>query len=295
MGGVAIAVASLPAVVAATQGVTAWLAVLGLAVAFIVGFVDDRTPLSPRQKFVGQLIASALGACAVVAGTGWLETGGGPGAPGAPVGLGSRLPAPLVIALGTIWIAAFQNAVNFLDNIDGVSPGTAAIALAGLSLFWAGDPAAAVAGALALGTIGFLPYNVTSRAKLFLGDAGSLMLGQAVGYFSLGAIALSGGLWDACAIAVVVLVPVADITFVVVTRLASGRSPAQGGRDHTTHRLFARQGSVTATFVTFWVVGIVLAVTGLVLTGPAAAAALCVLVIAGLELGRRMARWPTPG
>jgi UDP-GlcNAc:undecaprenyl-phosphate GlcNAc-1-phosphate transferase len=206
------------------------------------------------------------------------------------------LPAPLVFLSGLVWIVAFQNAVNFLDNMDGIVAGIVTIALAALVLHvesgrWAFP---LVVGSAALG---FLPWNARSPARLFLGDAGSLPLGHALGVTSLAAVWTAPTAAPAVAPVIVVLIPIVDITFVTLTRLAAGRSPAVGGRDHTTHRLFARVGSVTVTRRIFWGCALVLGAASLWVRSLSGAGALVVLGVAALActwVGRRFASMPSP-
>ena len=102
---------------------------------------------------------------------------------------------------------------------------------------------------------------------------------------------------QAAAIVVAVLVPLLDIAFVTITRLQRGQSPAVGGRDHTTHRLAGRTGSVVTARRLFWLAGIVVGVLSIwirTLPTNAAMAVVGLLIGAAIGLGRRMARYPEP-
>jgi UDP-GlcNAc:undecaprenyl-phosphate GlcNAc-1-phosphate transferase len=140
------------------------------------------------------------------------------------------------------------NAFNLLDNMDGLCAGIALIVGAALLIdLLPGSSGSALADvrylALLLGaTGGFLVYNV-NPASIFMGDSGSLLLG-----FSFAAVTLSSshegaGRSDILSIVaaplLVLMIPIFDTTLVTVSRILSGRSAAQGGRDHSSHRLVA--------------------------------------------------------
>lgn len=194
---------------------SAWLA--------LVGFVDDRDGMAPLVKMAGQAAAALV---LIVA------------------GIHIRIfdNAILDVALTMFWIIGIINAMNFQDNMDGLAAGITAIA----SIFFfvmavqqeltlVGSLAAALAGA----SVGFLIYNF-NPASTFMGDTGSMVLG-----FLLAVLAIKLDFnvptnrqvvtWM---VPVVVLgLPIFDMTLVVFTRLRERRSPMQGGKDHTSHRL----------------------------------------------------------
>lgn len=149
---------------------------------------------------------------------------------------------PLDLALTLFWYVGIINAVNFLDNMDGLAAGMGAIAAFFLFLLAAlqgqtlvSSLSAALCGAL----IGFLIYNF-NPASLFMGDMGSLPIGFLLAVLGLKlrfATQVPAASWM---IPILVLgLPIFDTTLVVFTRLREGRSPAQGGKDHTSHRLVA--------------------------------------------------------
>jgi UDP-GlcNAc:undecaprenyl-phosphate GlcNAc-1-phosphate transferase len=141
--------------------------------------------------------------------------------------------------LALVWLVGLTNALNFLDNMDGLCAGISAVvalSFAALALL-AGQPGTAiVAMAVAGATIGFLRFNFPP-ASIFLGDGGSLFLGYSLA--SLGIMtARQGAFTESLLVPVIAIAyPIFDITFVSVTRYNRGQSLAQGGRDHTSHRL----------------------------------------------------------
>jgi UDP-GlcNAc:undecaprenyl-phosphate GlcNAc-1-phosphate transferase len=230
LGGVAIMSALLVGTVA--TGVASHLAVpLGCAIAiFLVGLVDDATNLKPSTKLIALIgVASAL----VLTGyrLNWLES------------------RTLDSLLTIIWVVGLANAFNLLDNMDGLCAGTGLIAatmmtiglLTGVTREIAGNEIQfliVLGGAIA----GFLVYNLPP-ASIFMGDSGSLLIGFTLATFTLSAEGIRASRSDILAVIAapvfVLLVPIFDTTLVTVSRLLSGRSPARGGRDHSSHRLVA--------------------------------------------------------
>jgi len=156
-------------------------------------------------------------------------------------------------------VIGISNAVNLLDNMDGLSAGVSmvsALSMAAYCLFGGAPESALALLALAGACGGFLLYNF-NPARIFMGDCGSLFLG-----FSLAALSLSASgthrtaqsLVLSMLVPVVVLaIPIFDTALVSVARTLNGRSIAQGGRDHSSHRLVAlglsERGTVIALYV----------------------------------------------
>jgi len=148
------------------------------------------------------------------------------------------------MALAIFWLIGITNAINLLDNMDGLASGIAIIAAGFLALSFVNSgqyTEALVMLVFAGGLLGFLVYN-SNPASIFMGDCGSMFVG-----FFLASSALmhvSGGrsrsFLPVLAVPILVLfIPIFDTTFVTVLRKLSGRSASQGGRDHTSHRLVA--------------------------------------------------------
>jgi UDP-GlcNAc:undecaprenyl-phosphate GlcNAc-1-phosphate transferase len=221
--------------------------VSGAAISLAWGLWDDRFGMGVRLKLVGQLLA---GACLVAA--------------GAIPDFG--LPDWIEIAIMMFTLVALMNAVNFLDNMNGMIAGYAAIAMLGFafgSILRHSYGLAAAQLALAGACVGFLPWNFP-KARIFLGDAGSLLLG-----YSLGASAILGftGMpvgWGRWGTLFALAYPAFDIIFVVVTRLRDGRKVQQGGKDHSNHRIARWIQCPKRTVILLWVSGAVLSVSGLV-------------------------------
>lgn len=227
LGGIAIAAAVLGAVLLLLPPSREILIVLGASAAlFFVGLADDFLHIKPYQKLISQLLAAA-----------------------AVVALGLILPwtgSYIGNVLITIfWLVGITNAVNMLDNMDGLAAGVSAIAALFLAInFYTGDQLAQAlmllvfAGAL----LGFLVYN-HHPASIFMGDCGSMFVGFFLAASVLAAGTGSGRSRSVVAVlavpVLVLVVPIFDTTLVTLLRKAAGRPVSQGGNDHTSHRLVA--------------------------------------------------------
>jgi UDP-GlcNAc:undecaprenyl-phosphate GlcNAc-1-phosphate transferase len=224
LGGYAIAISFLFVVgLRGTVAVT-WPLLVGPGLMFALGALDDVFRLRPATKLVAQMTIAAI-----------------------MIAL-----APAVHITGTLivdslltftWIVGITNAFNLLDNIDGLSAGTAAIAglfyLAVLAPAGA-SPLAHVVAALVGAALGFLFFNF-HPASIFMGDSGSLFLGSMLAATAIfAAPGLNSAVVPVTAIPLLILlIPIFDTAFVTVTRPMAGRSPMLGGRDHLSHRLVA--------------------------------------------------------
>jgi UDP-GlcNAc:undecaprenyl-phosphate/decaprenyl-phosphate GlcNAc-1-phosphate transferase len=186
---------------------------LGATAAFGLGLCDDERWIGPRVKFAGQVAIAA--ATATVIKPTWLPTG-------------AALPVAAIV------LVAAMNSFNFLDNIDGLAAGTAAVAAGALAVTTLVEDtpglqvlACAVAGAC----LGFLPLNYRRNrpAAIFMGDSGSHFLASPAGAGGISATVVAPLL--------ILALPILDTSLVVLVRLAEGRPIWQGGRDHLSHRL----------------------------------------------------------
>ncbi|HXU81705.1 MAG TPA: hypothetical protein VN914_09930 [Polyangia bacterium] len=239
-GGVGIAIAFLITyVVTRAPGETGdLLLVLCAAGMFVVGLVDDRITLKPYAKLVAQIVLSTI---LTMSGRRlhWLVS---------PV---------LDQALTIFWLVGITNAINLLDNLDGLAAGVAAIAAAFLVYFChaSGQHAEAMLAAAFCGAVlGFLVFNF-NPASIFMGDCGSLFLGFFLG--GLASVTPAVGsrqnvlvvLWMPV---LLLLIPILDTTLVTISRKVHGRPVSQGGRDHTSHRLVALGLSDRAAALVLW-------------------------------------------
>jgi UDP-GlcNAc:undecaprenyl-phosphate GlcNAc-1-phosphate transferase len=223
MGGVAIWAAVLAGVAAAAvfdggRRWEPWLALLaGGSFLCVIGAIDDRRNLKPATKVVVQLIAAALAISA---------------------GYQIRFfhSELLNLAVSFFWIVVITNAVNLLDNMDGLAAGIVMIAAGYVGLGQAGSSDSILALALAGSLVAFLVFNF-NPASIFMGDSGSMFIGYTLAGLSLARDDASNIVSFIAVPAATLLVPILDTSLVTVTRLARGRSIAEGGRDHASHRL----------------------------------------------------------
>jgi UDP-GlcNAc:undecaprenyl-phosphate GlcNAc-1-phosphate transferase len=221
--------------------------IAGATVASLVGLWDDRWGMKPIFKLVGQLVAAAL---MIAFGT-QIRVGESLAAAAHLPGLLGGA-AALDIGATLLWIVGITNALNLMDNMDGLAGGVAGWAafffflLAGFS---GQSLVAPLALALAGACVGFLYYNFRP-GHIFMGDTGSLFLGfllSAVGIllrFPVLHDPLTGETINHQSVTwmiplLVLGLPIFDTTLVTVSRLRRGVPITRGGRDHTSHRLVA--------------------------------------------------------
>jgi UDP-GlcNAc:undecaprenyl-phosphate GlcNAc-1-phosphate transferase len=246
---------------------------LGATLVAGIGLLDDRYGLGIRIR----LIVAALAGCIAAA---------------YGVRFGITGVAILDAALTVFWIVAITNAVNFLDNMDGLAAGLSSIAAAfflAIALAQGLTVVSSLAAALLGSAVGFLIYNF-NPASTFMGDMGALMLGFVLAVLGVKVDMVLGDPGPRWLVPLLVLaLPAFDIVLVIFTRLAEGRSPGEAGKDHTSHRLMSLGLSQRQTLFVlyggclfFGVAGLALSVT----TGPGAwVGALAVIVGVGALYG----------
>lgn len=221
-------------------GLERWEALAAVAVMFCLGLWDDFFSLSPRVKLFVEISVAGF-----LISRGWRFE------------LGFEV---ISIFVTLLWIIGITNATNLLDNMDGISAGTSAVALLAASvigsLLYPDDPMAAFSMIAAGAAAGFLIFNF-APAKIYMGDSGSLSLGMMVALSVLFASKERSSGWETVFLAALVCwVPIFDTTLVTVARLLEGRPVALGGRDHITHRLFGLGFTERHVAVTLWSVTI---------------------------------------
>ncbi len=197
---------------------------VGASLMSFLGVWDDRRSLSPLLKLAGQFLAASI----------LVFTG---------VRVGTFPWEALNIVLTLGWVVVITNAMNLLDNMDGLSGGVAAAAAIYfllLALMNGQVLVGALSAALVGASLGFLVYNF-NPARIFMGDAGALFIG-----FVLAAVGIKLRFPDGLQIVtwmVPVLIlglPLFDTTLVIISRLRRGLNPlTTPGRDHVSHRLVA--------------------------------------------------------
>jgi UDP-GlcNAc:undecaprenyl-phosphate GlcNAc-1-phosphate transferase len=227
LGGVAIVLSFTAVVVIAVlvrppvSGGGQVIAVLGTAMALaLMGLIDDLRGLSPWLRLLLEIAAGVLV---------WrLDFG-------TDLFHGGFEDAVITVA----WVVGVTNALNLLDNMDGLSAGVSVIAsLWFFAIAAANDQflVATLAIALAGCASGFLRSNF-HPARIYMGDAGSLFLGFMLAVIGM-RLRFDGPSDVTFFVPILVLgIPMFDTSLVLVNRLLHGRNPMSGGRDHLSHRL----------------------------------------------------------
>jgi UDP-GlcNAc:undecaprenyl-phosphate GlcNAc-1-phosphate transferase len=275
-----------------------WPSVTAATLMFVVGLVDDVVQIRPLAKLGAQLAAAAL-----------------------LISQGRILPwthDPLIDgAITVVWVVGIGNAMNLLDNMDGLAAGIAAIASVFLGItFWTNgqEHLLALPGIVAGAALAFLVFNF-KPASVFMGDSGSLFLGTLLAAMGLlSSYGRSRGVASVLLTPVLIMaIPILDTTLVSITRRLRGQPVSVGGRDHTSHRLVALGASERRAVVILYAVAAASGAVALIVRELRADALLAVIPAFGLavlffalylgmvpvEKARRTAvsdgRLPTPG
>jgi UDP-GlcNAc:undecaprenyl-phosphate GlcNAc-1-phosphate transferase len=205
--------------------------VAGTMVLWILGTLDDRIDVSPAVRLTVE-VAAAAGLWALD--LGWSVAGGD----------------ALNLLLTVTWVVGLVNAFNLMDNADGAAATVGSITALAIAVLALGENDVALA-ALCLGLagacVGFLPYNLSAPARIFLGDGGSLPIGFALAASILALPGNEPGGWDVLLAAMLLAgLPVLDTVLVLVSRRRRRMPLFRGGRDHLAHRLVGRLPSPLA-------------------------------------------------
>ncbi len=230
-----------------------------------VGVWDDVMQMRPRNKLVAQVVVALVSMMYGFIipgitnpfdrnpGTNWID-----------------FPLWLGIPVTLLWYVGMMNAINFLDGLDGLLAGVAAISsvfLFVIAVLHSNPVVALVVIALAGAALGFLPYNF-NPARIILGDAGSLFIG-----YVFATVSIIGASKTAIAISVVVpllvlALPVLDTAAVIVRRASSGKRITEADRGHFHHQLIFRFGlNVRQAVLLLYAVCFVLGAVALAFSG----------------------------
>ena len=265
-----------------------WTTLAGSLCFFVIGLADDLFALSPWPRLAGQIAVSIVV---------WSQ-GVRIGAIDLPWITGTSsvivLPDVLSLAATVIWLVGITNAINWLDGLDGLAAGVAGIAAVGLLSvsFSLHQPAAGLlAAALAGCCFGFLRHNF-NPARIFMGDGGSYFLG-----FSLAAVSIVGPAKGLTTVSLllpllILSLPLADMSAVIMGRLSDGHSPFYPDRRHLHHRLlragFSHRRTVMLIYVfTQWLAALAMVVANVEMRFLWLALATAILVGTVVVLRRR--------
>lgn len=220
----------------------------------IVGLIDDKKHLGPMLKlfaqFVTAFVAAFFGDIRVEM---FIDN------------------VFITSCLSAFWIVLIVNSFNFLDNMDGLSAGIAAICSAILLAAAAKSGQVFVSGLaiVFIGTlVGFLAFNFPP-AKVFMGDAGSLVVGFVVACLTLKTTyyhqAGDGAVYSVFLPLIVMAVPLYDFISVFILRISQGRSPFVGDTQHFSHRIRRRGLTDKQTAATMYIATLACGISGLFL------------------------------
>ena len=258
MGGLAIFIGFLLSILVFSRELDRGLQsiLLGAIVIVILGVFDDKYALGAKLKLVVQLLAACI---VVFYGNLRIDRLTNP--------FGSSLYSywdfgVFAYPITIIWIVAITNAVNFIDGLDGLACGVSCISsinMLVIALLVSNEEVSILMAALTGACLGFVPYNF-NPAKIFMGDTGSTFLG-----FMLATVSIQGLFKAYAAISFIVPflllgLPIFDICFAVIRRVASGHSPMEADRGHFHHRLidmgFSQKQSVAIAYVLTGILGL---------------------------------------
>ena len=256
LGGLAIFLAFLFSVIIfadidrAMQGI-----LLGAIMIVILGVLDDIMTLKALPKFLVQIAAAGV---AVYHGC-VIQFLSNPNVFSTQSYISlDWLSIPVTI----IWIVAITNAVNFIDGLDGLAVGVSAISTSCLLIIAliVGEMNIAVILAALLGAcLGFIPYN-KNPAKIFMGDTGSTFLGYILATLSVQGLFKLYAIISFAVPFLVLGIPIFDICFAFLRRIAKGQNPMKADRGHVHHRLidmgFTQKQAVAIAYMLTAILGL---------------------------------------
>ncbi len=226
--------------------------ILSFTIMFATGLIDDLYELKPIYKLLAQVISTYL-----LIYKGYV--------------FGNELLGWIGVPITFLWVIGITNAINLLDNMDGLSAGISTIVsvIIGVISIIEGDSQTALLSFLLAGaTLGFLKYNF-NPAKIFMGDSGSLFLGFVLSFLAL---SVQKNLNNASVYIIMILplsllvIPILDTSLVTIKRLISGRKIYMGGKDHTSHRLVAMGLTEKKAVLLLYGIGIIWGITTVLLS-----------------------------
>jgi UDP-N-acetylmuramyl pentapeptide phosphotransferase/UDP-N-acetylglucosamine-1-phosphate transferase len=235
------------------------LRVLGLVLGTLcmvpLAMLDDRRRLGPVPQLIGQVVIALIP----------VAFGLRVSSVAQPFGDPIDLPVWLDIPISIVWFVGMMNAINWIDNMDGLAGGVAfggALVLFGRAFLFTEYSVALFPLVLAGVCLGFLGRN-RPPATIFMGSSGSLLLG-----FGLAGSGILGGAKLGTAV-LVLGVPIVDAAWVIFRRLTRGARPTVGGdREHLPMKLHDLGLSTGQTVLALYVVSAILGVIGLSLHTP---------------------------
>lgn len=242
---------------------------IGAVIIVILGVLDDIMTLRALPKFIVQIGAAWI---AVHHGN-VIQYFSNPVLTSTErfIDLG-RLAVPVTI----LWIVAITNAVNFIDGLDGLAVGVSAISSATLlvtAILVSEGNVAVIMAALLGACLGFIPYNM-NPAKIFMGDSGSTFLGYVLAVVSIQGLFKLYAIISFAVPFLILGLPIFDICFAILRRLARGENPMHADRGHVHHRLIDMGFNQKQAVAISYIITAILGLSAVVLTSSGALRAL---------------------
>lgn len=248
---------------------------VGAAIIFVMGIIDDCKDLPAKLKFAIQIFAALV---VIIGGNIRITVFTNPNIFSESQYL--VLPWWLSGITTVIWIVFITNAVNFIDGLDGLAAGVSAIMSVSL-VFIAlriGEYSVAVIGLALMGAcFGFLPFNF-NPAKIFMGDSGSTFLGFILATLSIQGVFKSYAIISFAVPLLILGLPLFDATFAMLRRIYHGQNPMSADRGHLHHRLIDTGFSQKQTVFILYAISGVLGITAVLLAEYGSMRALILLL-----------------
>lgn len=234
---------------------------LGAVIVVVVGVIDDIIQLRAIVKLVFQIAAALVAVYYGIV----IDIVSSLNFFGAVEYLSLGM---LSIPITVFWIVAITNSVNIIDGLDGLAVGVSAISsvvMLVVSIVVADINIAIIIGALVGACLGFMPYNV-NPAKIFMGDAGSLLLGYVLATVSIIGLFKFYAIVSFVVPFLVLAFPLFDTAFAFFRRILSGKNPMKPDRGHLHHRLIDMGMSQKQAVAVLYSISTVLGLVAVVLT-----------------------------
>ena len=232
---------------------------IGSTIIVATGLYDDKYNMSPKAKFLMQILA----ALALIIGGVRIDFFTNPFYGREPLIYLELLSIPITM----FWVVGITNTINLIDGLDGLAcgiSGIASISLMFVAFRYQNMGMAILASILSGSCLGFLPFNF-NPAKIFMGDTGALLLG-----FGLSFLTIEGAMKS---------VAIIDTAFAMIRRRLSGKSIAQADRGHLHHRLLYSGLSQRQTVISLYGISILFGIIGNIISKLHAQNALIVSII----------------
>lgn len=260
-GGIAIYIAIMSCMFVYMENTTTNIAIMvGATIITFTGIADDMYNLSAKVKLIMQIIAAIVvmkGGVMVHFVTNPLSNTGM-----------SYLIDWISVPITLIWIVGITNTINLIDGLDGLASGVASIAATTL-LFTAAIKGydfivlqcAIIAGAC----LGFLPFNF-NPAKIFMGDAGALLLG-----YMLAVTSVLGMIKSIAAVTLIIPIfalgiPIFDTAFAIIRRYINKKPIMEADRDHMHHKLMSKGLNQRQTVLVMYFISMILGIIAVVIS-----------------------------